>query len=347
MLRHLQFCAAGAGFVLPLLFVADDALTISLYFFGTAASCLAASRLPWPSDALARAGFALSALACLGQVAGVHVAVLVLVLSAASGATNVALLDAVAAGHPSLRQLLGLQSSLAVGNAVPLLLCGFGLSDEILVPAVGIACAGALAVPGVGTRQAAAGSTAGGLDLALCAGLATAVQLGLVTAAGILAEDQMARAVWVGTSFGIVIGRISGTLAVRWLTWRRAAELALASAVSTLLLSMADGVPVAGFWALLSAALVAPVFPLVLATSYGAVDVVRQRRTERRRPRGLRAGPVAVAVSIATSGVVPLLLTDAGRARAVTVLLVAAVLLAVILVRLPVPDARRTEGVHA
>lgn len=325
-----KFFALGAAFVLPLIFLSSQ-WDLTIYFAIAGLSCLAGSRIPVRPRFLAAAGFALIALACAFYLWLPDVPLIAgAVMGVGSSAANVAILDD-AAPTSHLRKLLQLQAFMAAGNATPPLLAATGLHVSVLAACVGILTA-VIAVSsliGSGSPAFAPNASGANLRLATCSGLATAAQLGVLLAAQQLVQStDLATAVWIGASFGIVAGRGAAAMLGERLTWRAAAAFALAYALLIQFFPVVAGGMGVAVLAFVSSLCIGPVFPLVLATAYshGGADAGRGAS---------RSGPLALAISIGMSGVVPLVLGASDGRWASIVLSTAGLLLAGLLFRFP------------
>ena len=326
-----KFFALGSAFVLPLTFLGSDQWGLVLYFVLSGFACLASSRISIDPRLLAAAGFACSAVACgiylgvpdLSLVAGIAMGI-------GTSVANVALLDE-GSRFGGVRKLLTLQAFMAAGNASPPLLVAAGISVSVLVICTGILSSFiALVLFATNKRGAAVPAVSGAdLRLATCSGLATAMQLGLVLAAQQLVESaDLVAAVWIGASCGIIAGRVIASAFGECFSWRAVAGLALTSAVLMQFFPAVAGSVGVALLAFACSFLIAPVFPLVLAVSY-------TRQEKQSTQFAVRPGPLALAVAIAMSGIVPLVLGLTGGAWAPVILSAVGLVLAVLLFHLP------------
>ncbi len=303
-----SFFILGVAFVLPIVFL-EESWELTGYFAIAALTCLVVPSNRFAPKQLSTVGFAVISISCLlayfapaiPMLAGAGIGI-------GSSLANLALLQQAAATGPA-RKLLQLQAFMAVGNATPPLLAVVGVEVTLFVVFMSVvAAAMTLFTVRSPTQWASArGASRASLSLAVCSGLATAAQLGVLIAAQQLVDDAVNGAgVWAGASIGIVLGRVLSAVFSQYLSWRVAGAFALAYAALILMFPLVGGGIGASVLAFLVSVCIGPVFPLVLAAAYSG-------SREGGRIRG-NSGPLALAISIGTSGVLPFLLgADSGR----------------------------------
>lgn len=297
----LRFVVLGTAFTAPVGVFPDRPLAVAGYLLLIAAGALAAGR--FRAVAARRTGAAFAGLAvgmallavpwvvpaAAGGAELVHVAGLV-VLAPCVALLNVGLTDVAAYRWPGLRPLLVFQALLAVGNGVPPIALGLGAAPgpPLLLGAVAAlaavpgafrrfvapatagasgAPAAASAVPVDGLAVPAGGPPAGlAARLAAGAGLATAVQLGLVFGAT-LTVPAHADQVLLGAGLGMVAGRVAASLRPTAVHRRGMVLLCLLGTAGVAVLPLMTYPVAVTLVAIVATAAVAPAFPALLGFS--------------------------------------------------------------------------------
>jgi hypothetical protein len=283
----IRFVVLGFAFTVPAGVFPQRPAAMAGYLLLVAASCLVlaarratATRLTRPGFALLAVGMGLLAVpsaAGLAGAAALPVQVLGLVLLAPAAALlNVGLTDLAARRWPGTRPVLTLQALLAVGNGVPPIMLGLGAGPAALL-GVGAVAAAAAAVRA--PRQAGAAPVDGPparlvARLAACAGLATAVQLGLVSGAALVVPGH-ADEVLLGAGVGMILGRVAASLPTTALPGRALVLLCLAGTAGLAVLPVIAGPVAVTVLAIAATAAVAPIFPMLLGLGYSPDGVTR------------------------------------------------------------------------
>ncbi|WBB78459.1 hypothetical protein O7606_19825 [Micromonospora sp. WMMD882] len=274
----IRFVVLGFAFTVPAGVFPQRPAVMAGYLLLVAVSCLAlegfrawAARLTGLAFTLLALGMGLLA---AGLVTGdrtrtvLHLAGLA-VLAPAAALLNVGLTDLTARRWPGARPVLTMQALLAVGNGVPPIVLGLGAGvGPLLVVGVLTAAAAAVRAPRQTAAAAADGPPAGLVArLAACAGLATAVQLGLVSGAALVVPDHADQAL-LGAGIGMIVGRIAASLPAGALPRRGVVLLCLVGTGGVAALPMVAGPVAVTVLAVVATAAVAPIFPTLLGLGY-------------------------------------------------------------------------------
>lgn len=248
------------------------------------------------------------------------------------GAASYALLEQLSR-NGTISSLLKQQLFVSLGNALVPISISFGMSTRLIAIIIGAACiAFAVSLHFQNSRldRPADSVESTSPSMAIASGLATTIQFSYIYAAQQIVDSPAAVfAVWVGASVGTVIGRVLAVVFVRYLNWRAVASLSLVTAVSTPIFTL-DGDPVLVFIiSLIGVIAIAPALPLLIANSFMPATSGRRHRSSQL----FESGPLSLAVSSATAGILPVILAIT-RFEFGWVMATAAIGLAAILFRL-------------
>ncbi|MEU7172011.1 hypothetical protein ABZ949_11080 [Micromonospora tulbaghiae] len=284
----IRFVVLGFAFTVPAGVFPQRPAAMAGYLLLVAAGCLAlgarraaAAQLTGPGFALLALGLALLAAPwAIGLDDGPAVTASHLfglaALAPAAALLNVGLTDLAARRWSGTRPVLGLQALLAAGNGVPPILLGLGIGvgPLLLVGALAAALAVLRAPRQIFAAPADGPPAALVARLAACAGLATAVQLGLVSGAALVVPEH-ADEVLLGAGLGMIAGRAAASLPAITPPRGVLVLLCLAGTAGLAVLPMVAGPVLVAVLAIGATAAVAPIFPMLLGLGYAPGGVSR------------------------------------------------------------------------